>query len=277
MLGGRCITRARDGAGSRETAARERPWCVVWERMRIATILLALSACGSSASKPDAATGNGPDAATGNGADAARPTADASVSACASGGTALTMLPACTNAATSSIVVPSGCTPTIDGTLHAEEWSDGVCFDAGGDTVVMKHDATQVYLAFSATPSCGCPMNFMFDPDGTGTSGDEFSLNLFDDPFQTDGDRSDWTLSGTTWSSGTAPAGIVTRCPGGQPSPINYEISLPYAALGITAGGTHTFRLAIQHVLAGWPAAVAGGSSQSTDPSMWGTISATTW
>jgi hypothetical protein len=250
--------------------------------MRLACLLVVvpLSACGSgtSSKKPDAALGGGADAALGTPDAASGPRADAAAGSCPTTGSAITALPTCTGGATTSVTVPLGCTPTVDGTLHAEEWTDGACFTlAGGDdTVYLKHDATNVYLAFSATPACGCPMAFMFDPDGTTTSGDEFALGLFDDPFGTDGDRFDQTLTGTTWATGAAPAGIVTKCPGSQPSPIPYEISLPYSALGITAGGTHTFRLAIQHVTLGWPSAVAG-STQSTDPSTWGTISATPW
>ena len=230
--------------------------------MRPTPILVLFAACsGVGTAKPDAPVGP---------VDAPAP------STCASAGSEITSLPACGAPAATTVTVPVGCTPTVDGTLHADEWQDGACFElsTGGDTVYVKHDATKVYLAFSGLPACGCPMNFMFDPDGTTTSGDEFALNLFDDPFQPDGDRADWKLTGSTWVAGTAPAGIVTRCPGNQPSPIRYEVALPYAALGIVAGASHTFRLAIQHVSTGWPAAVAGGS-QSTDPATWGQLTAT--
>jgi hypothetical protein len=117
-------------------------------------------------------------------------------------------------------------------------------------------------------------MPFMFDPDGKSSAdGDEFDVSVFDDPFNADGDRNDLQLSGGTWSQGSAPAGIVVQCPGNQPDPIRYEWSVPLSALGVTPGSPHSFRLAIVHASAHWPAGLAVSNGASVDPSTWGTIS----
>src|SRR5665811_281977 len=69
----------------------------------------------------------------------------------------LTAEPACTTAAGSAVSVPKGCTPTVDGTLHLAEWSDGACFNVGSTDMVVyaKYDANSVYLATSGQPTCG--------------------------------------------------------------------------------------------------------------------------
>jgi hypothetical protein len=73
---------------------------------------------------------------------------------------------------------------------------------------------------------------------------------------------------------GTAPAGIVTKCPGMMPTPIAYEWQIPFSALKIAAGSPHTFRMAIVHAQAHWPdgLAVPAGGGLSVDPSTWGTL-----
>jgi hypothetical protein len=178
--------------------------------------------------------------------------------------------------------IPSGCAPTVDGTLHLEEWNGATCFNVGGngDVVYAKYSGDTLYLAFSATPACGCGMAFTFDPDGnTSFDNDEFAIDVFDDPFNADGDRSDFVVSGGNWASGTAPAGIVTACPGNQPSPVNYEFAIPFSALGITAGSPHTFRFAVNHPSGGsWPAGVTMGSGSTLpdNPANWGTLSSPT-
>jgi hypothetical protein len=230
------------------------------------SVILLAAACGSGSSKAvDGPVGGGHDAPGSQGA--------------CTGTSMIARLPACGAAATSSLDVPAGCAPTVDGTLHQEEWSDAACFGLGssGDVVYAKHATGSLYVAFSATPACGCGMSVAFDPDGgTSLDGDEFALTLFDDPFGTDGDRGDYVVSGGAWAIGHAPAGITTRCPGQQPNPINYEIVLPFAALGITSGTAHTFRLAVNHPQAGvWPAAATypTGSNLPLTPSNWGQLS----
>jgi hypothetical protein len=109
-------------------------------------------------------------------------------------------------------------------------------------------------------------------------NGDEFGIGVFDDPFVTDGDRSDHVLTSGVWGTGTVPEGIVTRCPGGQPSPIRYEWQVPLSALGITPGGAHTFGFAIAHPgAAHWPTGVTTVDAMEypTDPAQWSAISST--
>ena len=225
-----------------------------------------IAACGGSSGKTVDSGGGGSDGSGGN------------TGACAQT-TSIARLPACSAAATAQVQLAAGCTPTVDGTLHQEEWSDATCFSigTGGDVVYAKYAGDAVYLAFSATPACGCGMAFAFDPDGgTTLDGDEFAVDVFDDPFSTTGDRGDAVVSGGTWTMGTAPSGIVTACPGNQPSPVNYEFKVPFAALGLTAGSAHTFRFAVNHPNGGsWPAGLteASGSTLPDNPSNWGQVS----
>jgi hypothetical protein len=248
---------------------RSKPIAFAFARTAVRNLSLLAAACGGGSNKEVDGPVGGHDAAV-------------SQAACV-GTSMLARLPACGASATASLEIPAGCAPAIDGTLHQEEWADATCFTlgGGGDTVYAKYAAGSVYLAFSATPACGCGMSFVFDPDGgTSLDGDEFALALFDDPFGTDGDRVDSVVSGGAWVSGHAPAGIVTRCPGSQPSPINYEIVVPFAALGITPGTPHTFKLAVDHPNAGfWPAAATypTGSNLPLQPSNWGQLSSASW
>lgn len=198
--------------------------------------------------------------------------------------TMLARLPACSAAATASLQLAAGCTPTSDGTLHQEEWADATCFALGasGDVMYAKYAGDKVYLAFSATPACGCGMAFAFDPDGgTTLDGDEFAVDVFDDPFNPDGDRADFVASNGTWVTGTAPTGVKSACPGQTPNPINYEFEVPFSALGIMAGTAHTFRFAVNHPNGGsWPAGVTEPANPDipNDPSNWGQISsASAW
>jgi len=184
--------------------------------------------------------------------------------------------PECGAGPTSSVNLPSGCAPNVDGTLHMEEWDGATCFNVGdaGDVIYAKFAGDAVYLAFSATPSCGCPMAFAFDPDaGDSFDGDEFGVMVFDDPFNPDGDRSEGITDGDAWVEGSAPAGIVTACPGAQPDPINYEWRIPFSALGITAGAEHTFGIAVNHPLDGvWPEGITLEGTMPVDAGEWGRI-----
>jgi hypothetical protein len=195
--------------------------------------------------------------------------------ACATGDAEITTLPSCT-ADPSSVDVPAGCTPNVDGTLHADEWKDSACFVvAGGDTTVnMKFANGDLYMATSGVPSCGCPIRVQFDPDGNSAAdGDEYAVGVFDDPFGKDGDRGDLVLQNGAFVTGTAPAGIVTACPGSNPNPIRYEWKIPFAALGISAGKAHSFRMAIVHAAKHWPdGLVVDASDNAGDPANWGTI-----
>jgi hypothetical protein len=234
------------------------------------TIVLVTAACGGGGSAGVDGHGSGSDGSSGQGACAAT--------------TMIPRLPTCSNPDAKGLTVKAGCTPTVDGTLHQEEWADATCFNigTGGDVMYAKYSASAVYLAFSATPACGCGMAFAFDPgNGATLDGDEFVVDVFDDPFSANGDRGDFVVQGGAWTMGTAPAGIVTMCPGNQPSPINYEFKVPYSALGITAGTAHTFRFAVNHPNGGsWPTGVTFVSGQTLpdNPSNWGQLtSSSNW
>lgn len=255
------------------------------------SVISILAMCGSFSCGDDSSTGAGGGStsatsthATGatNGSTGQTTSATSSTStgtmhgACAGTGAEITELPACAGNTSSPVAVASGCDPTFDGTLHADEWADGTCFTAGGATVVVKYGSDALYMAMSSTPSCGCPMSFVFDPDGGGAAnGNEFSLGLFDDPFNADGDRVDSVLTNGHFVNGSAPAGIVTMCPGNQPSPIRYEIKIPFSAVGITAGTQHDVGFAFVHSGSGnWPAGLVLDADMSpTDPTSYGKLS----
>jgi hypothetical protein len=145
--------------------------------------------------------------------------------------------------------------------------------------VYVKYAGDSFYMATIGNPTCGCGMQFNFLPSGGATIGaDEFSISVFDDPFQKDGDRSDLKIAGGAFAKGTAPAGIVTACPGGQPSPVPYEWKIPLTALGVTPGASHAFRMSIVHAGAKWPSGLTLNASQvPADASTWGTLSSGTW
>jgi hypothetical protein len=120
-------------------------------------------------------------------------------------------------------------------------------------------------------------MPFYFDPDGATTlDGDEFFVSVFDDPFATNGDRTDWVVQSGTFVQGAARPGIVTMCAGNQPTPIAYEWKIPLSVLKITPGAAHTYRAAIVHNHAAWPSTLTqtlqGAYMFATDPSTWGTF-----
>jgi hypothetical protein len=230
------------------------------------------SASGTSGTVSTTATGS-------SGATTSAGTGGAAPGACPGTGAEITTLPACTSNTTSTVNVVRGCEPTIDGTLHADEWADGTCFTAGDMTVVAKYAGDALYLAASGMPSCGCPMRFYFDPDGSSAApNDEFAIGVFDDPFNKDGDRADFVYQGGKYVQGTAPAGIVTACPGMQPIPIRYEIKIPFTAIGVTAGSPRNVGLAFVHAAAKWPAGLAlDATGAPTDVTSWGILGSSSW
>jgi hypothetical protein len=190
-------------------------------------------------------------------------------------------LGSCQASAIQDGIVPGGCAPTVDGSPHLSEWKDAACFTVGtGDMrVYVKYAGDAVYLASIGNPTCGCPMQFNFLPGGGTTLGPtQFTTAVFDDPANPDGDRTDMRISGGAYVQSTAPAGIVTACPSGQPTPMTYEWKIPFAAVHLTAGAAGTFRLAILHAAASWPDGLttnAGGVPD--DPATWGTLTSKTW
>jgi hypothetical protein len=191
---------------------------------------------------------------------------------------AITALPACAGAATKAITVPKGCEPAIDGVLYGDEWSDGACVNlAAGDLVVtMKYANDALYMAMSGPPTCGCPMQFYFSPE----NGKNFVVSVFDDPFKTDGDRSDFTLDATGLKPTATNMEIKVRGPAPSPDPVVYEWQIPYSALGIQKGGADSFKMAMVHSSATWPEGLAqmnGKVTYADDEPTWAVISAPTW
>jgi hypothetical protein len=236
----------------------------------------------------DATSGAGGSATTATGAGGAGGSGATSTStstgsggpsmACVMTGMAVTEIPACAAAATKAITVPKGCEPAIDGVFRDGEWSDGACFNvAAGDLVVtMKYANDALYLGMSGPPTCGCGMGFYFSPE----NGKNFVISLADDPFGTDGDRSDLVLDATGLKPGTVDKSITIHGPGNQPMPVSFEWKIPYAALGIQKGGADSFKMAIVHSSASWPEGLAqtnGKVTYADDESTWAVISAPTW
>jgi hypothetical protein len=189
---------------------------------------------------------------------------------------ATVMLPACTESNTTSVNVPAGCAPTVDGTYHAGEWSDATCVSVGADPVYLKYAGDTVYIAWSMTPTCGCAAALAFNTDGSQTlDGSQFALSLLDDPFGAAGDAAEFVSTNGGWpgTPGVVANGIVIANPPNQPSPVTYEIAIPFSLLGITAGQGKTIGLAISHSLSGtWPSSLnVGTSSLPGTLSTWGT------
>lgn len=230
-----------------------------------------LVACDDSTDGAGGSTGASMSTSTGTGSSSS----GAMAKACPGSGAEITELPACAGSTATPVTVNAGCDPTFDGVLHADEWSDGTCFFAGDMTIVAKHGADGLYLAVSGPPTCGCPMGFVFDPDKAGAAnGDEFVVAVFDNPFDVDGDRGDFRLVNGSFMAGMAPEGIVTACPGNMPTPIRYEIKLPYAAIGAAAGAPHDLGFAHYHATKHWPASLVLDAMQApTDPASYGVLS----
>lgn len=252
---------------------------------RILFVSLFLVACSSSSSQAPSSTADGGDGQPGPtpGADAS-PGDDAGSSdaatpaptACASTGATLGVAK-CEAPDLAGGDVPTGCTPTVDGALHASEWADAACFTVGADDmrVYVKASGDAFYMATIGNPTCGCGMQFNFLPSaGTTIGADEFTIAVVDDPFETNGDRANLQIAGGKYVTGaTPPPGIVTACPGGQPMPVPYEWKIPLAALAITPGTAHDFRLAIVHAGASWPSGLTTNANHvPDDPSTWGTL-----
>lgn len=236
----------------------------------------AMSGSGGGSSSSSSSTGEG--GAGGGGTTSTSTGSGGPSTACPGMGMAITALPACTAAATKAITVPKGCEPAIDGVFHADEWGDGSCFNvAAGDLVVtMKYANDALYMGVSGPPTCGCGIGFYFSPE----NGKSFVVSLADDPFGTDGDRSDFVLDATGLKPGTADKAIVIHGPGNQPTPVSFEWKIPYAELGIQKGGADSFKMAITHSSASWPEGLAqmnGKVTYADDEPTWAVISAPTW
>jgi hypothetical protein len=186
-------------------------------------------------------------------------------------------LPACTATASTSVSVPSGCAPTVDGTYHAGEWGDAACLTVNSDPVYVKYAGNTLYFAWSMTPACGCGAQVAFNADGAMTlDGHQIDLAIFDDPFTATGDAAEFTSQGGAWTAASAiDPGIVIANPPNQPTPVTYEIAIPLAKLGVTPGQASTVGLAIVHPnSASWPAGVTTpmSSSQPSNPADWGKL-----
>jgi len=194
-------------------------------------------------------------------------------------GAKLASLPACTNGAANAIDVKLGCAPKVDGTYDQGEWADAACITVGNDPLYMKYSGSNLYLAWSVTPACGCAMPIAFNPKDTSAfDGSQFAIAAFDDPFNDNGDATAFTYANNAWQdSSTVPAGVVIANPPKNPNPVTYEWEIPLASLGVTPGQPHSFTMAIYHNhAANWPADVSqppAGSLLPSSPAGWGTIS----
>ena len=145
-------------------------------------------------------------------------------------------------------------------------------------TVEIKHAGDAVYMATSGMPTCGCPMQIYFQA----ADGKNFVVSVFDDPFNKDGDRSDFTLTPqSTLAMAAIDKSIVTACPGNTPTPIRYEWKIPLAKLGLSEGKAGQFKLAIVHAGAHWPAGLSltaqGVATYDASEPTWGTVSSPSW
>lgn len=245
--------------------------------------IITLTACSSASPATSTTSGSGGSTGTSSSTTGSTTGAGGSTSgACTLGATATT-LPACTKPAASTIDVPSGCQPTVDGTYHEGEWSDATCVTVGTDPVDLKFSGDTLYLAWPMTPACGCPAQVAFSTDGAqALDGKQFDLGIFDDPSSASGDSSEFVSQSGAWgSSSTVASGIVIANPPSSPPLVTYELAIPFSQLGITAGQAKTVGLALNHPMSGvWPTGltVPTGMYQPATPSDWGKLtSAADW
>ena len=203
-------------------------------------------------------------------------TSTGSSTSCPGTGAPITALPACAAAPSTSVNVPSGCVPNVDGTIHADEWSDAACFNLSkGGAAYVKYAAGNLYLTY-VVPPMSAAAAFAFDPDGGTTfDGDEFIVAVYGDPFASNGDEFGISRVNGQWMTGTTPnPAIVVRCPPNQPNPPTYEWKIPMSVLGVTPGQPHAFRFAINDATNLWPAGLTvDATGLPLDPSNWGQLS----
>ncbi len=246
------------------------------------------SACGSSSS----GGGSGSSGATSSGATSSGATSGGSGSSGSSSGgqteggspsgpcsvgATLTTLPACPAPAATSINVPSGCVPTVDGTYHSGEWGDAACITVGQDPVYVKYAGSTLYLAWSMKPTCGCPAQLAFNTDGaTSLDSHQIDLAILDDPFGATGDATEFTSEGGAWTmSASVAAGIVIANPPNQPTPVTYELAIPFSQLGLTTGQGQSVGFGVSHPMGGvWPTGltVLMTTGQPATPGEWGKL-----
>ncbi len=241
-------------------------------------------ACGSSTSTT--ASGGASSTTTGAGTTSATgatttTSTGSSAGPCTEG--AVATLPACTSAASTSVAVPSGCTPTIDGSFKTGEWSDAACVTVGSDPVYVKVSGSNLYLAWAMTPTCGCPAEIAFNTDGASSlDGKQIDLDIFDDPAANGGDSGEATSMSGAWGMvGSVASGIKIGNPAANGTMTEtYEIAIPLSQLGITPGQAGTLGLALTHNMSGsWPSALTTmGGLMPDNPANWGKLtSATNW
>lgn len=237
---------------------------------------LVMAACAGGPGSPSDGGGNDGGATDGGGG---------TPNACAET-TVITALPPCNPTSNDPpVVVPKGCTPNVDGTLHAEEWADATCFNvmsAGSALmpVYVKYGQDAVYVAESGSQTGGGFITYL-DPDDSDAMGDEIDVSVFDDAFGTDGDRSDGAYQNGAWSTVATPvSGVIVKNPAnmnGAPGALfTFEWKIPFSAVGIAPGQAHAFRIGIDYQFAAWPSS-ASPVGMGTDPSTWGRLTSTSW
>ncbi len=232
---------------------------------------------GSSSGSSGGGSGSSSGSSSGGGSGSSSGGTDGGSQGACTSGAALTTLPACTAGASTSLSVPAGCAPTVDGSYHTGEWGDAACISVASDPVYVKYSGTTLYLAWPMTPTCGCPAQLAFNADGSMTlDGHQIDLGIFDDPGSATGDANEYTSQAGGWMADSAIAsGIAIANPPNMPSLVTYELAIPFAQLGITAGQAHTVGLGINHPMSGvWPAGLTepSGMYQPADPANWGTL-----
>jgi hypothetical protein len=238
--------------------------------------IITLAACGGSTHGGPTTAGSGGGSGESSSSGAGATSGGGGSTTCTQG--AVVTLPACADPAATSIDVPAGCVPTVDGAYHQGEWDGAACITVGGDPVYVKFANDTLYLAWSMKPTCGCPAQLVFNTDGAQTlDGKQLDLGIFDDPFGAAGDASEFTSAAGGWvMSASVATGIVIANPPNAPPLVTYELSIPFATLGISAGQAHSVGFGVNHPMSGvWPSGltVPMDMYQPTTPSDWGQLS----
>ncbi len=167
-----------------------------------------------------------------------------------------------------NVDVPYGTTPTLDAFLSPNEWTDAILLNivmgTGQSTVYLKHDMTDLYIAFTSTiPG---PDEIYVDVDHDAASApqtDDFYIHASSNQAEAYGTGTVWGQMSNTPVGWAADAGFL---------PIR-ELRISYSKLDITAGQAKTLGLGLVLYHANpegtWPSTM-----NRFDPSTWGNMSA---
>jgi hypothetical protein len=167
-----------------------------------------------------------------------------------------------------SIDATMGTTPTIDGAISNNEWSDAttatINLTNATATLYVKHDGTDLYAAFSSSFTSMCELVFDMSHDGgSNPQTDDVLLHASAALYEKPGTGSGWSSTQSSANGWSANTGFPTA----------REFKVSFTKLGITSGNAKTIGAGFVIMTSGagsgmWP---NGGSKYN--PGTWGDLS----